>query len=87
MLTGHQILKARRLLKKTTPWLSRRSGLGYGRLIMAQRVEGDAPLDSPSLSVLRRILEASGVEFFVGTNGKPDARLTHRPGKPVAVGR
>ncbi len=84
MLTGRQILKARRLLKKTTPWLSRQSGVGYGRLIMAQRLEGNMPLDGPSLSVLRRMLEAAGVEFYVGQDDKPDVRLAEPSGDPEA---
>ena len=85
MLTGRQILKARRLLKKTTPWLSRQSGVGYGRLIMAQRLEGNAPLDGPSLSVLRRSLEAAGVEFYVGQDDKPDVRLASPQGEAESV--
>ena len=85
MLTGRQIFKARRLLSKTTPWLSRQSGVEYSRLIMAQRSEGNTLLDSPSLSVLRRTLEAAGVEFYVGQDDKPDVRLAQRPSEPEAA--
>ncbi len=85
MLTGRQILKGRRLLKKTTPWLSRQSGVAYGRLIMAQRVEGNAPLDSASISVLRRTLTAAGLEFFVREDGSSDVRLAQRPDDPEIV--
>jgi len=78
VLTGSQILKARRLIKKTTTWLSRWSGVGYGNLIAAQRAGGRASLDKYALSIIRRLLEAEGVEFCTNANGEPDARLTHR---------
>ncbi len=78
MLTGSQILKARRLIKKTTPWLSRRSGVGYGNIVAAQKAGGMASLDTYAASMIRRVLEAEGVEFCTNANGEPDARLTHR---------
>jgi len=78
VLTGSQILKARRLIKKTTLWLSRGSGVGYSNLIAAQRAGGMASLDTHALGMIRRVLKAEGVEFCTNANGEPDARLTHR---------
>ena len=72
-ITGTQIREARRLLKKTTFWLTRQTGIDYPHLVALQRSENSGQKDSAALKTVRRALEAAGVIFT--DDAPPSVRL------------
>ena len=74
-ITGQQIREARRLLRKTTFWITRQTGIDYHQLVSLQRSETMGSAESATLNTVRRALEAAGVEFIPENGGGAGVRL------------
>lgn len=74
-IMGPQIREARRLLRKTSSWLVRQTGVDYGQVVALQHSESAGQVDSTILRSVRRALEAAGVEFVREDDGAPGVRL------------
>jgi hypothetical protein len=80
-LTSAQIRAARALLRWSAEDLARESTLGVTTIRRAELAERETSMTTANDSVVRRTLEAAGVEFIDENGGGPGVRLRTRHGK------
>ena len=77
-LTSAQIRAARALLRWSAEDLARESTLGVTTIRRAELAEGETSMTTANDLVVRRTLEAAGVEFIDENGGGPGVRLKKR---------
>ena len=77
-LTSAQIRAARALLRWSAEDLARESTLGVTTIRRAELAEGETSMTTANDSMVRRTLEAAGVEFIDENGGGPGVRLKKR---------
>ena len=75
LLSSAQIRAARALLKWSAQELADASALGVNTIRRAETAEENIALTTANSMVLRRTLEAAGVEFIDENGGGPGVRL------------
>jgi hypothetical protein len=82
-LTSGQIRAARALLRWRAEDLARESAVGVATIRRAELAEHETSMTAANNLLLRRTLEAAGVEFIDGNGGGPGVRLrkAHQYGK------
>jgi hypothetical protein len=82
-LTSGQIRAARALLRWRAEDLARESAVGVATIRRAELAEHETSMTAANNVLLRRTLEAAGVEFIDGNGGGPGVRLrkAHQYGK------
>jgi hypothetical protein len=82
-LTSGQIRAARALLRWRAEDLARESAVGVATIRRAELAEHETSMTAANNLLLRRTLEAAGVEFIDGNGGGPGVRLRkpHQQGK------
>ena len=83
-LTSAQIRAARALLRWSAEDLARQSLLSVATIRRAELTENETSMTAANDMVVRRALEAAGVEFIDENGGGPGVRLRKRQGKPAA---
>jgi len=77
-LTSAQIRAARSLIRWTAEDLAAASALSVATIRRAELTESETSLTTVNDLVLRRTLEAAGVEFIDENGGGPGVRLRNR---------
>lgn len=77
-LTSAQIRAARALIRWSAEDLARESGLGVTTIRRAELKLSETQLTRVNDQVVRRTLEAAGVQFIDGNGGGPGVRLQKR---------
>ncbi len=80
-LTSAQIRAARSLIRWTAEDLAAASALSVATIRRAELTESETSLTTVNDLVLRRTLEAAGVEFIDEDGGGPGVRLRNRQQK------
>jgi ribosome-binding protein aMBF1 (putative translation factor) len=82
-LTSGQIRAARALLRWRAEDLAQESAVGVATIRRAELAEHETSMTAANNLLLRRTLEAAGVEFIDGNGGGPGVRLrkAHQYGK------
>ena len=86
-LTSAQIRAARALLRWSAEDLARESLLSVATIRRAELTENETSMTVANDMVVRRALEAAGVEFIDENGGGPGVRLRKRQGKKLSRAR
>jgi hypothetical protein len=84
VLTGQQIRAARAILRWKAIELAEKAAVGLSTVQRAEAVDGPAPMMRANMDVIRRALEAGGVEFIPEDGGGIGVRLRVPGGAPAA---
>ena len=83
VLTGQQIRAARAILRLKAIELAEKAGVGLSTVQRAEAVDGPAPMIRANMDVIRRTLEACGIEFLPEDGGGGGVRLRLPGGAPA----
>ncbi len=84
-ITGGQIRAARGFLQWTAADLAAKAKLGLSTVRRAEDAIGIPPLTAANLEMIRRTLEAAGIEFIPENGGGAGVRLREREAPGGAV--
>ena len=82
-ITSAQIRAARALLRWTAVDLARESLVGVNTIRRAELMEADTSLTIANNALIRRALEAAGVDFIDENGGGVGVRLRHPRTRPL----
>ncbi len=65
-ISAAQIREARRLLRRTSSWVAKLSGVGSNVVLLAQRDAEISAVDPGALRAIQQALAKAGVDFTAG---------------------